>query len=55
MKPKPPEKTPAPNLANGDLDSLTSIRAILLAEEQQRLREIERRLVSIQRQIETEQ
>ena len=55
MKPKPPEETPAPNLANGDLDSLTSIRAILLAEEQQRLREIERRLVSIQRQIETEQ
>ncbi len=54
MKPKPPEETLNPNPANSDLDSLSSIRAILLAEEQQRLREIERRLVSIQRQLETE-
>lgn len=54
MKPKPPEETPAPSLAHGDLNSLTSIRAILLAEEQQRLREIERRLIFIQQQIDIE-
>jgi hypothetical protein len=54
MKPKTPEEFSAANLANDDLDSLTSIRAILLAEEQQRLREIERRLVSIQQQANTE-
>jgi len=54
MKPKLPEELPANNLAFGDLDSLSSIRAILLAEEQQRLRDIEQRLVFLQQQANAE-
>ncbi len=54
MKPKLPEELPAKNLAFGDLDSLSSIRAILLAEEQQRLRNIEQKLVFLQQQANAE-
>lgn len=54
MKPELPKNSSADNLAIGDFDSLSSIRAILLAEEQQRLREIEQKLVFLQQQLNTE-
>jgi hypothetical protein len=44
------ENTPAANLSDGDVDSLLSIRAILLAEEHKRLGILEHQLESARRQ-----
>ncbi len=49
-----PEETSAENLANGDIDSLISIRSILLAEETKRIRAIERRIEALQDQSQAE-